>query len=116
MLHISRSGRVFYDTSVRVGAERLFRQAGFGSGSLTDQFDPRSGGRQLTVFPGSEDPSSTTSFTKAYSRLSISACRLASMMLSFTPTVPHSALPSVVWMSTRVLAAVPVLESMMRTL
>ena len=36
--------------------------------------------------------------------LSTSAWRLASMMLSLTPTVPHSRLPSVDWMSTRVLA------------
>src|ERR1700687_6495188 len=32
----------------------------------------------------------TRSFTSAYSRLSTSACRLGSMMFSFTPTVPHS--------------------------
>ena len=48
--------------------------------------------------------------------LSASACKLASMMFSLTPTVPHSRLPSVDVMSTRVLAAVPVLLSRMRTL
>ena len=40
--------------------------------------------------------------------LSTSACRLASMMFSLTPTVPHSRWPSLDWMSTRVFAAVPV--------
>ena len=38
------------------------------------------------------------------------------MMLSLTPTVPHSDAPLVDSMSTRVLAAVPVFDSMMRTL
>ncbi len=52
----------------------------------------------------------------AYSRLSTSAWRLASMILSFTPTVPHSSLPSVDWISTRVRALVPVEDSRMRTL
>ena len=47
---------------------------------------------------------------------STSAWRLASMMFSLTPTVPQSRLPSVDWMSTRVLAAVPVAVSRMRTL
>src|SRR6185369_3289955 len=55
-------------------------------------------------------------FISANSRLSASAWRLASMMLSWTPTVPHSALPSVDSMRTRVRAPVPVAESRMRTL
>ena len=38
------------------------------------------------------------------------------MMLSLTPTVPHSSWPFVDSISTRVFAAVPVLDSMMRTL
>ena len=38
------------------------------------------------------------------------------MMFSFTPTVPHSSLPSVDSMSTRVVAPVPAAESRMRTL
>ena len=38
------------------------------------------------------------------------------MMFSLTPIVPHSVTPSVDWMSTRVFAAVPLVESMMRTL
>jgi hypothetical protein len=53
---------------------------------------------------------------RAHSRLSTSACRLASMMFSLTPIVPHSWTPSVDWISTRVVAAVPLVESMMRTL
>ena len=53
---------------------------------------------------------------REYSMLSVSAWRLASMMFSLTPTVPHSFLPSLDWMRTRVLAAVPVLDSRMRTL
>jgi len=52
----------------------------------------------------------------AHSRLSTSACRLASTMFSLTPMVPHSVTPSVDWISTRVVAAVPVVESMIRTL
>ncbi len=52
----------------------------------------------------------------AYSMLSTSACRLASIIFSLTPTVPHSHLPSPLVISTRVLAAVPVAESRMRTL
>src|SRR5207249_7239128 len=44
-------------------------------------------------------------FISRYSMLSTSAWRLASMMLSSTPTVPHSSVPSVDSMSTRVLAA-----------
>ena len=32
------------------------------------------------------------------------------MMLSLTPTVPHSSLPSLDWMRTRVFAAVPVAD------
>ena len=52
----------------------------------------------------------------AHSRLSTSACRLASTMFSLTPMVPHSVTPSLDWISTRVVAAVPVVESMMRTL
>ncbi len=52
----------------------------------------------------------------AHSRLSTSACRLASMMFSLTPIVPHSVTPSLDSISTRVVAAVPVVESMMRTL
>src|SRR5712691_7795394 len=55
-------------------------------------------------------------FNSPYSRLSTSACRLASIMLSLTPIVPHSAAPLLDSMSTLVLAAVPVAESMMRTL
>lgn len=55
-------------------------------------------------------------FNSAYSIESTSACKLASMMFSLTPTVPHSRLPSLEVMSTRVLAAVPVVPLMMRTL
>lgn len=51
-----------------------------------------------------------------YSMLSTSACKLASMMLLLAPTVPHSALPSPDSISTRVLEAVPVAESRIRTL
>ena len=46
-------------------------------------------------------------FNNRNSMLSSSACRLASMMFSFTPTVYQRSLPSVDSMSTRVLAAVP---------
>ena len=52
----------------------------------------------------------------AHSRLSTSACKLASTMFSLTPMVPHSLTPSLDWISTRVVAAVPVDESMIRTL
>src|SRR5262245_19563028 len=55
-------------------------------------------------------------FRRANSRLSTIACRLASTMLSLTPTVPHSDSPSLDSMRTRVRAAVPLPESMMRTL
>ncbi len=55
-------------------------------------------------------------FNNAYSIESTSACKLASMMFSLTPTVPHSRLPSLDVMSTRVLAAVPVVPLMIRTL
>src|SRR5438046_9822982 len=55
-------------------------------------------------------------FIRAYSRLSTSACKLASMILSCTPTVPHSSLPSVDSIKTRVRASVPAVESRMRTL
>jgi len=65
---------------------------------------------------GYETLARTESFTRAYSRLSTSACRLASTMLSCTPTVPHSVVPSLDSISTRVRAAVPLFESMMRTL
>ena len=51
-----------------------------------------------------------------YSRLSTSACRLASMMFSFTPIVVHDEAPSLVSISTRVTAAVPDDELTMRTL
>src|ERR1700722_2529564 len=54
--------------------------------------------------------------SRRYSMESTSASRLASMILSLTPTVPHSSRPSLDWMRTRVLAAVPVLESRIRTL
>jgi len=47
---------------------------------------------------------------------STSASSEAVMMFSLTPTVPHSRLPSVLWMSTRVLAPVPATPSRMRTL
>ena len=55
-------------------------------------------------------------FVSRYSMDSARAWRLASMMFSSTPTVPHSALPSLDWISTRVLAAVPVALSRIRTL
>src|SRR4029077_20182519 len=55
-------------------------------------------------------------FNKANSMLSTSACKLASMMFSLTPTRPHSRLPSVDSMRTRVRAAVPATPSRMRTL
>src|SRR5207302_10406008 len=51
-----------------------------------------------------------------YSIESTSACQDASMMLSATPTVPHVSSPSPEVMSTRVLAAVPLDSSRMRTL
>src|SRR3989442_2827333 len=50
-----------------------------------------------------------------YSIESTSACQDASMMLSATPTVPHVSSPSPEVMSTRVLAAVPLDSSRMRT-
>src|SRR5215510_4056989 len=53
---------------------------------------------------------------RPYSRLSVSACRLASMMFSWTPIVVHVDRPSVLSMSTRVTAAVPDAELTMRTL
>ena len=49
-------------------------------------------------------------FNSAYSIESTKACKLASMMFSLTPTVPHSRLPSVEVMRTRVLAAVPAIN------
>ena len=52
----------------------------------------------------------------AYSMLSTNACKLASMMLSCTPTVPHSSLPSVDSIKTRVRAPVPAVVLRMRTL
>src|SRR5882757_8572864 len=58
----------------------------------------------------------THHFIRAYSMLSASACSDAVMMFSLTPTVPHSCLASLVVISTRVLAAVPVVLSMIRTL
>ena len=51
-----------------------------------------------------------------YSTESTSACQDASMMLQATPTVPHVSSPSAEVMSTRVLAAVPLVSSRMRTL
>ncbi len=53
---------------------------------------------------------------RAYSMESTSASSEAVMMFSLTPTVPHSRLPSVLWMSTRVLAPVPATPSRIRTL
>jgi len=53
---------------------------------------------------------------KKNSMLSTRASQLASMIFVLTPTVPHSRLPSLLTTRTRVLAAVPVPESMMRTL
>ena len=47
---------------------------------------------------------------RPHSILSTSACKLASMMFSLTPTVPHSRFPFVDWMSTRVFEAVPEFE------
>ena len=55
-------------------------------------------------------------FNNRNSMLSSSACKLASMMFSFTPTVYQRSLPSVDSISTRVLAAVPVVLLRMRTL
>src|SRR5579862_1600528 len=57
-----------------------------------------------------------SSLNSLYSTESTSASQLASMMLSCTPTVPHVSLPSVLSMMTRVLAAVPLPLSRMRTL
>lgn len=51
-----------------------------------------------------------------YSTESTSACQEASMMLSATPTVPQVSRPSPEVISTRVLAAVPLDSSRMRTL
>lgn len=45
---------------------------------------------------------------------STSASSEAVMIFSLTPTVPHSRLPSVLWMSTRVLAPVPATPSRIR--
>jgi len=53
---------------------------------------------------------------RANSMPSTRAWRLASMIFSLTPTVPHSSRPLEDWISTRVLAAVPVLDSRIRTL
>src|SRR3990172_8339676 len=53
---------------------------------------------------------------RPYSTESTSARQLASMMLVLAPTVLQVFEPSCVSMSTRVMAAVPVLESRMRTL
>jgi len=55
-------------------------------------------------------------FSSPYSRLSTSACRLASMMFSLTPMVVQLDTPSLDSMSTLVRAAVPTDESTMRTL
>src|SRR5207247_5481882 len=57
-----------------------------------------------------------SSLNNLYSTLSTSASQLASMMLSCTPTVPQVSVPSVLSMMTRVLAAVPLLASTIRTL
>src|ERR1043166_9261045 len=57
-----------------------------------------------------------SSLNNLYSTESTRASQLASMMLSSTPTVPHVSVPSVLSMMTRVLAAVPVDVSRMRTL
>src|SRR5438552_2906684 len=54
-------------------------------------------------------------FNNPYSILSTNAPRLASIILSLTPTVPHSSLPFVDSINTRVLAPVPLPESRMRT-
>ncbi len=54
--------------------------------------------------------------SRACSMLSTNACSEAAMMLVLTPTVPHSRLPSVEVMRTRVRAAVPATPSRMRTL
>src|SRR5436190_14114875 len=61
-------------------------------------------------------PICQASFFRKYPMLSTKACRLASTIFSLTPTVLHSFLPSLDSISTRVLAAVPVAESRMRTL
>lgn len=58
----------------------------------------------------------SNAFSRAYSRLSASACQLASMMLLELPTVLHVCSPSLESMSTRVSAAVPASPSTMRTL
>lgn len=58
----------------------------------------------------------TAAYKSAYSIESTSACKLASMIFSLTPTVPHSVLPSVDVISTRVRAAVPATPSRIRTL
>ena len=55
-------------------------------------------------------------FTSPYSRLSTSACRLASMMFSLTPIVVQLRVPSLDSIRTRVRAAVPIDESTIRTL
>src|SRR5438477_7750398 len=78
---------------------------------------------KCTVRCGQHSPPMCTPHTcglalliRRYSMLSISACKLASIMFSLAPTVPHSSLPSVDSIRTRVLAAVPVAVSKMRTL
>ena len=68
--------------------------------------------REILARPphGTGTAAATPGLTRAYSRLSTSACRLASTMLSLTPTVPHSAVPSLDSISTRVRAAVPLVR------
>src|SRR5438093_2876893 len=69
----------------------------------------------ISISPKCRKWSSSTYFlVSAYSMLSISACKLASTIFSLTPTVPHSSLPLLDSIRTRVLAAVPVVESRMR--
>jgi iron complex outermembrane receptor protein len=72
--------------------------------------------RNVSDEPASPNIGCRQCFSRAYSRESTNAWREAVMMFSLTPTVPHWRLPSVLAMSTRVLAPVPATPSKMRTL
>lgn len=84
-----------------------------GVGAVTDRDFGDEGRSDTTRFSGQPQP---PFFTRPYTIESTSACQLASMMFSCTPTVPQLCTPSVLSIRTRTLVAVPSVPVSTRTL